>query len=88
MLVLSTTLSLYSTYVFILAVCAPKVKIPNSENKAMREGLCSHYLARQKAGEIVRVSVRCSKFRAPEDLSLSPVIMVNTVLYAINVVTG
>lgn len=42
----------------------------------MREGLCSHHLSRVTPGELVRVTVRPSRFRPPKNLAASPVIMV------------
>ncbi|CAN0033193.1 unnamed protein product, partial [Sphacelaria rigidula] len=42
----------------------------------IREGLCSHYLARQPEGSGVHVAVKTSTFRPPPDPHASPVIMV------------
>lgn len=49
----------------------------NNNAGTTREGLSSHFLARGVPGEPVRVSVRQSSFRAPANLSSSPVIMVS-----------
>lgn len=51
----------------------------NERDGTTREGLCSHHLRRLAVGEVVRLAVRPSRFRAPVDLSASPVIMVSGV---------
>eukprot|EP00752_Nemacystus_decipiens_P005386 g4883.t1 len=52
------------------------LKVRNEEEGTTREGLCSHHLSRITPGELLRVTVRPSSFRAPRDLTASPVIMV------------
>lgn len=55
----------------------PRCQVLNEKEETTRKGMCSHYLAAQKPGELVRVAVRPSNFRAPADLTSSPVIMVS-----------
>ena len=62
-----------TAFFLILFFCR---QVENLSTKTTREGLCSHFLSRQKRGELVRVAVRSSEFRSPGDLSKSPVIMV------------
>ena len=57
-------------------VCFLCLKVRNEEERTTREGLCSHHLGRVTPGELVRVTIRPSSFRAPKDLAASPVIMV------------
>lgn len=52
------------------------MQVENPVARTTREGLCSHFLSRQKPGELIRVAVRPSEFRSPADLSNCPVIMV------------
>ena len=52
------------------------IQVRNDEEGTTREGLCSHHLQRLTPGELVRVAVRRSTFRAPADLTAAPVIMV------------
>eukprot|EP00904_Undaria_pinnatifida_P005299 jgi/Undpi1/189/HiC_scaffold_1.g00186.m1 len=61
-----------------MALTVGVLKVDNPGEKTTREGLCSHFLARQKPGEFIRIAVRASGFRSPADLSKCPVIMVGT----------